>query len=59
MDELVQQTREVLAGEPVTTNIFPFQVCRRKKHLNKYPNVFHQCQELSEPQDPESWVNYA
>ena len=25
MDELEQQTREVLAGEPVTTNIFPFQ----------------------------------
>ena len=30
MDELVQQTREVLAGEPVTTNIFPFQVCQEK-----------------------------
>jgi len=25
MEELEQQTREVLAGEPVTTNIFPFQ----------------------------------
>ena len=25
MDELEQQTREVLAGEEVTTNIFPFQ----------------------------------
>ena len=25
MDELEQQTREVLAGEQVTTNIFPFQ----------------------------------
>jgi len=26
MDELEQQTREVLAGQPVTTEIFPFQV---------------------------------
>ena len=26
MDELEQQTREVLAGDPVTKNIFPFQV---------------------------------
>jgi hypothetical protein len=25
MDELEQQTREVLTGETVTTNIFPFQ----------------------------------
>jgi aspartate-semialdehyde dehydrogenase len=25
MEELEQQTREVLAGQPVTTNIFPFQ----------------------------------
>lgn len=25
MDELEQQTREVLAGQPVTTNIFPLQ----------------------------------
>ncbi len=26
MDELEQQTREVLAGQEVTKNIFPFQV---------------------------------
>ena len=26
MDELEQQTRESLAGDPVTMNIFPFQV---------------------------------
>ena len=26
MDELEQQTREVLEGKPPTTNIFPFQV---------------------------------
>ncbi len=26
MDELEQQSREVLAGEPVTKDIFPFQV---------------------------------
>ena len=28
MDELEQQTREVLEGKPPTTNIFPFQVSR-------------------------------
>ena len=26
MDELEQQTRESLAGEPITMDIFPFQV---------------------------------
>lgn len=29
MDELEQQTREVLDGKPPTQNIFPFQVRRR------------------------------
>ena len=43
MDELEQQTREVLAGDPVTQDIFPFQVgaclCKDSDHPVAMPSV--------------------
>lgn len=43
MDELEQQTREVLAGKPVTQDIFPFQVGALLTSVWSEQRIFTEC----------------
>jgi aspartate-semialdehyde dehydrogenase len=52
MEELEQQTREVLAGQPVTTNIFPFQCVFSPERRTNTPSSPPSSPPSNPPSDP-------
>ena len=63
MDELEQQTREVLEGKPPTTNIFPFQVSLLPPHTMGWHFLMIVCQvyceHASNMQSQHWWSQFA